>query len=350
MEFLGFVPERNCGRGTITIIWNCVSTLFLAIWVSSHPQPLKPSERGSWLYRKKVQDSLLYLFFPEAGAYIALEACFRSSKLHREMRQISGWEGFSLQQAFLVNGIKGLYQKLESSIIQGANFVKFAQSGRLDPNDFPTDDEIDDRNKSSAVLKAISLSQTLWFMVNMASRLKAGYQISPLEDLTVAHAFCGFIMFVAWFQCPQDVHRPFYVPFKDEVSPTPREYALSAKGYHNLSGRTRFVIVVVLFGIFTSIHLAAWNYPFATVAEAQIWRACSIMTFVLGLALFIALVYDDEIKESLGVDMSWSIVSSLLLYGIIRIAILVVALISFRRAPAGIYDKPTWSAYWPHVG
>ncbi|KAM7215217.1 hypothetical protein V8F06_009440 [Rhypophila decipiens] len=224
------------------------------------------------------------------------------------------------------------------------NLVSLATAGRLSFHDFPTDAEIDDRSKSSGLLKTIPISQTIWFMVNVAYRLRSNLSVTLLEDLTVAHAFCGLVMFIGWFRCPQDIHAPFLIsttpstPGGVETRTYQKRYGMNESG-----GLT---IAVVLFAVFASIHVAAWNYPYATTAEAWIWRVCSILIFGVGVLLAFAGIKELAIvnpdRASFWIMMGF--------YIVIRLAVIVVALMSFRRALASIYNKPTWSAYWIHLG
>ena len=32
-----------------------------------------------------------------------------------------------------------------------------------------------------------------------------------------------------------------------------------------------------------------------------------------------------------------------------RLGLTGVAFVAFRYAPAGVYEKPEWSSYWPHL-
>lgn len=352
-EFRGFVPEPNCGRGTLGIIWNCLSTLFLVIWVSCHTETLRPWSTDSWLYTEKLRQALGFLLLPEGGALLSIRSLVFGVRLRRQLREIPGWEHFSLKQAFLLTLLEGVYRKDNSEKISETEFVLMAQDGRLHPDDFPTDDEIEDRSKSSGILKAISISQTLWFMVNTAWRLREDYQISLVEDITIAHSFCGLVMFLAWFRCPQDIHRPFCLPVRDEAtaatskttrSPTAADVSV------DLDRWTKITIVTLLFGIFTGIHLGAWNYPFSTVQEAWIWRLCSIMIFVIGLLIYVLSEYVDELGVCITIDQDIPFAIVVILYGMVRLALVVIAFMAFRRAPASVYDKPTWSSYWPHLG
>ncbi|KAK4211528.1 hypothetical protein QBC37DRAFT_12158 [Rhypophila decipiens] len=91
MEMVEFVPEPNCGRGTIGILWSCFSTLFLVIWVACHPRSLEPDSKGSWLSTEKITDCLFYFLMPEAGAaggHCRFAYCPKASKRCAEITRM----------------------------------------------------------------------------------------------------------------------------------------------------------------------------------------------------------------------------------------------------------------------
>ena len=129
------------------------------------------------------------------------------------MRVIPGWERFSLKQAFLIqkNGVTIQSQNL----IKPDQFFDRARSGNILFHQLPQNSQIDARSKSDWVSKMIAICQALWFVSNTASRLVAGYEISLLEGLTTAYVFCGLVMFISWYQCPQDVKEKFDLQTQD---------------------------------------------------------------------------------------------------------------------------------------
>ena len=96
METVAFVPEPNCGRGTITILWSCFSTIFLSTWVELHQEEDDPSLMG------KAGFFLSTLFTPHVLAARGLNTLMTAWKLRGAMRRVSGWTDFTLAQAFLV--------------------------------------------------------------------------------------------------------------------------------------------------------------------------------------------------------------------------------------------------------
>jgi hypothetical protein len=186
----------------------------------------------------------------------------------------------------------------------------------------------------------IAICQALWFVSNTASRLVAGYEISLLEGLTTAYVFCGLVMFVSWYQCPQDVKEQFDLQTQDNQTTNTGEEK-SGSDLKRMSD-TMFTFGAVFFlATFSGIHLAAWNYLFASTAEAWIWRVFSIATFILGLACLILVMFaEHRISE---MDLVVSV--PLIVYLFVRLGVTASAFIAFRHAPAGIYLTTSWPAY-----
>ena len=108
--------------------------------------------------------------------------------------------------------------------------------------------------------------------------------------------------------------------------------------------------------IYGGLHALAWFSHFDSSTEQLLWRisACVVMgggpiCFVLGRLL------DNEfhgVKEmshllSGGVLLSYRTV--LLAYVLARAYLVVESFISLSHLPAGVYDVPEWSTYFPHI-
>ena len=376
----GFMPGPHCGRGTLDIIWSCLSTTLLAIWVSLHLRVDSPHAKKvpatmvlkklwkeifefkvfdpsntSWpLSWRKIFQALRAIFLPEMFVTDAVfDLCeARRLKVILAKSDIKGFESFSLRQAFFVRIVGVYYEDDCDDRLRPLNrrfLEEFVRAGRLEFEDLPTDEQIADRSKSDRLLKSISLIQTLWFIANVIYRLCVGQQVSLLEDLTAAYAFCGLIQLAAWFRCPQDVCQPFIVHLRPKSS-TPQQASLQRRDtpiWHEDCVFTYPLICCVVFtcsaAIFSGVHLAAWNYSFASVAEMWLWRSCSLaMTPLLLMSCGLNGLHNHII---IGIYISILFV----VYILSRLAIIAIAFASFRKAPVGIYDDASWTDIIPHI-
>jgi len=112
-----------------------------------------------------------------------------------------------------------------------------------------------------------------------------------------------------------------------------------------LSGATIIRLIIAVLAAFTGIHLAAWNYPFPSVAEVWMWRAAVLLLFVAG-AVTVRII---ELESHRAVLITISRVS-LLVYLLCRIMTVVLAFAALRHSPAEVYQRPNWTAYWGHIG
>ncbi|RYP11926.1 hypothetical protein DL767_011218 [Monosporascus sp. MG133] len=318
-----------------------MTTLFLSTWTVVHV--VVPPE-ASQFYSERSAACVAFFFAPELGAVKSIAGLLRSRALQKSLRLVEGWESCSLKQAFLVI-MKGLYLGEGSGSVKADKLIELARSGRLHFVDFPTDAQINARSKTDWLAKAIALSQTVWFAANILSRLAGKYQITPFEVLTTAYVCCGQFMAICWFRCPQDLQEKFTVKLREEDGDGPNEDDPSKLCVKGMSYSMAHVAFVICQTIFLSIHLAAWNYPFPTIAETWLWRAVSFATWILGTGYgcLVSLYRGSPVPPFL----SGTIIS---LYTACRLAVLALALAALRQSPAGVYDRPSWGAYWGHIG
>lgn len=216
METAGWVPEPNCGRGTLSVVWACLPTIMFVLWTAIHLDANRSMGRAMW--------GLFVFFVPEAMPASAIDQLIKARRLQNRLRALIGWESWTLKQSFLVvkRGVRGvgggetltprrLVELAEQQqYVENEQLVAHGSKGiRLDL--LPSGDAIDRRSKKTWFEKILAGLQALWFCANIVSRLASGYVVTPLEDMTIAYTCCGLIASVAWLRCPQDIEDPFEV-------------------------------------------------------------------------------------------------------------------------------------------
>ena len=117
--------------------------------------------------------------------------------------------------------------------------------------------------------------------------------------------------------------------------------------------------------IYGSLHALAWDAHFDSSFERQLWRssACVIMG---GVPAIYALAKGTDYAQAKDIDkkiksyipwkvhiiddllgVSWSCV--VCAYILARGYLVVQCFINLFHLPAGVYDVPSWSAYFPHI-
>lgn len=333
MDGVGFVPEPSCGRGTVSIVWSCLTTIFFVVWTTIHIDYRHNISRVMW--------GISIFFMPEALPAGALQQLLMARRLQKRLHRIQGWDSWTLEQSFLIvkNGVK---DKTTGKLLTADRLVQLAEAGQqkyhagIHIDMLPQKDDIGKRSKKSWFEKIIAGGQALWFSANIISRLLGGYQVTLLEDVTMAYACCGLIAMAAWFRCPQDIEDEFEVDLGgfEGVTGDSEDVLcnLQVMVSRCISGLMILSLVIV-----TAVHLAAWQYPFPSAAEAWIWRSCALATLPLGFLI----VYFNK-KNTLMVTFP--------LFALARLALWTVACTAFRRMPLSAYDTSNWSDYWGHIG
>lgn len=333
MDSVGFIPEPNCGRGTVSIIWSCLTTIFFVVWTTVHNDYRQNISRAIW--------GISVFFMPEALPAGALQQLLMARRLQKRLHSIRGWDSWALEQSFLIvkNGVK---DKTTRNLVTADRLVELAEAGQKKHRDgihidmFPQNEDIGKRSKKSWFEKIIAGGQALWFSANIISRLLGGYQVTLLEDVTMAYACCGLIAMAAWFRCPQDIEDEFEVDLKGFEGLT-KDNEGSVCTLQVLVNKCISGLMVLSLVIVAGVHLAAWQYPFPSAAEAWVWRSCALATLPLG-SLTIYFIRENTLKVTF------------LLFALARLALWTVACTAFRRMPFSAFDTPNWSDYWGHIG
>ena len=71
--------------------------------------------------------------------------------------------------------------------------------------------QIEDKSKASNLAKTLVCLQASWFCIQCLSRLGQQLPISLLEINTFAHALCTLIIYLMWWNKPQDIEEPSLV-------------------------------------------------------------------------------------------------------------------------------------------
>ncbi|KAI0059880.1 hypothetical protein BV25DRAFT_1918237 [Artomyces pyxidatus] len=197
-----------------------------------------------------------------------------------------------------------------------SDVVNLVRSGDIVP---PTEEEIRGWSQGDALSKTLAVIQTFWFILQAIARHTEHLPITQLEVMTLAYTTITVVMYVAWWDKPQNVSGPVRVAVKELPEPAPVEsLEWSTRFVHVMlgtqdndvtldlrkerrvptfySGRTESSDLTPLFQVFAAIvfgavHCAAWKYEFPSHAEKVIWRVSSLILVALpGGFLVLALV------------------------------------------------------------
>ncbi|KIM28295.1 hypothetical protein M408DRAFT_145547 [Serendipita vermifera MAFF 305830] len=257
----------NSQRSIWSIIWSCLSTIFLCTWVAVHPNVhFRPEKRSQGWLEKWLWDPLhdfvtykLVLFLwallvPEYILAWAVRQYVKAGAISKEVPEWTRTHGF-----FMIMGGFHLFRlpadarstpfPLKSS--ESSDFV--ISTGLhlrrdeipvcpLKLEDFPVDilkgitpgeTELKDKGKSDALTKIIVLVQTLWFVIQCIARGTQRLPLTELEVVTLAYAMLNFFIYAFWWDKPRNVECPIRV-YKASAA-SHKESGKSADIWHDWS-------------------------------------------------------------------------------------------------------------------
>ena len=113
-----------------------------------------------------------------------------------------------------------------------------------------------------------------------------------------------------------------------------------------------FWILVVLSCVYGGIHLATWNFAFASTTEQLLWKiACIDIMATVPIVVLCIFGLDNcfYYNTFYGLLLAIGNYALLILYAVSRIYIVAEAFIALRHVPIGVYAAVPWVQAIPHV-
>ncbi|KAL8399253.1 hypothetical protein RB596_007902 [Gaeumannomyces avenae] len=233
------------------------------------------------------------------------------------------------------------------------------------------EEELQDRNKSNAIVKLLAITQVCWLATQLVTRAARGLPVATLEISAVAYITNSLVIYLLQWDSIKDLT----VPVRLEASrpPTKKQFArvirkiggytfrkMMANGpvianntihdWHAGDSEFYFFAVIGLGGLlFGGIHLAAWDFAFPTLPERKLWQASALVT--VSTPIFDFLVWWLETKYLKGEGLvAWGITAiSVFVYAAARLFTLVESFRSLYFLPPTAYQT-TWTKNAPHFG
>ncbi|KAH7091101.1 hypothetical protein FB567DRAFT_517958 [Paraphoma chrysanthemicola] len=223
-------------RGTLDIVWPCILTVFLCCWTAVHPNI--PSPKSKWWHR--YADRSIGLFVgvvaPEMIIYFALEERSQATKSVKKMSPIIGADNWSVSHAFncrmggFVIDVGSVDQEYSDSThcgyINQESIALCFENGRICQDTWVTAKEICDKGKADNLIKALTVIQILWLVVQCIARVIQHLPLTTLELSTLAYIPCATLMYLLWWDKPYEVN----VPTPVQLIPQARPHDVVASG------------------------------------------------------------------------------------------------------------------------
>jgi len=169
-----------------------------------HPNIPSPDERWPRIALRRVGLMLLALFVPEAVIAWALRQRQAAAELAKEHKG----QGWTITHGFFatMGGFMEYNGNQPIRVLLPEQLDSYSLTGN---GDFPriSEAEIEDKSKGDAISKGVVILQTGWFVVQCIARGVKGLPVTELELVTVAFAALNFVIYVLWWDKPQNVKR-----------------------------------------------------------------------------------------------------------------------------------------------
>jgi len=221
------------------------------------------------------------------------------------------------------------------------------------------EDTISEMGQSDIVIKLLTATQVCWMVFQVIVRASRSLHTSQLEISTVAFAVCTILAYIFWLDKPQNP--VLIVPVECQRKPTPAECVEFAQLSSLLEPLLRvsfreawskesiFFWVLGAMGavVFGSIHFFAWDFPFPTSIERDMWRAsCIIMTSIpISGTLFVLFLDSENFPSSITSIVTMGL---LFLYGLARLFICIECIRSLFHSEPNVFIT-TLTRSLPHI-
>ena len=335
------------GRGTWSILWSCLATIFICTWSVLH---LSVPRRHEWWYlllRKArwmivTAIALEYMLFLAADNYE--DAQYLAKRL--KSKGHGDWTSTHIRFAF-AGGFHFKYREPNSKrwAPESLETATVSQDITCPP---VSADHLKSLGRSDVVVKAIAALQIIWFVLQVIFRAISHYRVTPLEIMTVAFVLCSILIFGFHFQQPQDVEYPIVIEAKSEHVTRPCQIVMRSTAIMESSP---FFLLFLFGSAFGGLHCLAWNSDFPTSHERLAWRICSVTTTALPtfttVLLYVDYLLDGKYGES-KMRPEFQLVLPVLVYVSGRNTIIVLAFMSLRALPPSAFETIRWNQYIPH--
>ena len=215
---VGWVLESP-GRGTLSLILSCLTTIFLCTWVVIHARVYK---RSSLFGLHKLTLFLKTILAPE---FIAVEGLQEWTQARRMVKDCADSTGGRLKtvHAFYIGMLALRYRTPRGErVIWPNQFTWLLQQGLIDWDDHElwglSEESIRDKSNADGAVKLLALGQVSWFMAQCIMRRVHNLPLSQLETMTLSYIPLVALTYFFWWVKPKDVMTPSIIELPDMLS------------------------------------------------------------------------------------------------------------------------------------
>ncbi|KAK7002317.1 hypothetical protein R3P38DRAFT_3326540 [Favolaschia claudopus] len=360
-------------RTLYDIMWTCLTTIFVCIWVSVHPNmPPQPEKISpSWC---RLMMMLVALIAPEIMVAFAARQWFSAKRFSKE-HKISLTHGFFYSMGGFVDteGYPIIDEEQVTPLVLAA--MKAVSEA-----------DIEDKSKRDALAKLLAVTQILRVVAQSLARWNQHLAITSLEIATVAYAVVTTFMWFFWMSKPLDTETTIQIAVenphstqggtvawfhtKDSWNAMDRflgmllgySQSFDTRNLKNVPAffsppqdwqrvaRTAFRFECAVAIAFGAIHCVAWNTKFPSMAEKWMWCLSAVVVTVVPVALLV--VWDPYIPlpDWLATAIWYlAVFAGVPLYVVARLFLLGLPFTTLRSLEPAVLVNVRWEIYIPHL-
>ncbi|OCL02769.1 hypothetical protein AOQ84DRAFT_421734 [Glonium stellatum] len=404
-EHSNFVSSPNI-RGTLDILWGCLSIVFLCTWsvlrlnvpiqITSQTTPQQFLAKCFMIWRK-FKWTIAALLAPEVILGFALSSFTSARHNLRQMAEFvnedsvpwtvrhsycANMGGFAITFDHLLEISEQAPEKmtLEKGNVWHLNADQLSyarKAGIINRLPDVSTSALRDKDKGDSLVVILALLQILWLALQLLFRELNGLTSTQLELVTLSYAACGIVTYALNFKMPRDINVPIYLRAarygtSEEISAISQ---LHPEGVFNLvearassfsflwlsDPRIRFPSATIsrkswlsfyvgsTFGaiLLGGLHTLAWNSTFPTNIEQYLWHMASLLTVAIPVSVVITVVLTAYFNIT---DPRVPLfIFFLPTYILVRLFCIVEAIRSLGFQPPSAFIS-TWATGIPHLG
>lgn len=204
----GFVLDPN-GRGTLGILFSCLSVLLLNTWTVLHLNI--PPHKSPWRnYLHKTKWWIVAMICPDGLAVSSCEQWRNARRSVKELKAKYPW--WTVTHGFYAE-MGGYRVVAEDQVyIFRTKELIWLSSEKVITIPEVTIDDLRDRSNADWLVKGIAISQSAWFMLQVCARVNQKLPLTTLELVVVAFIFCTGLMYFFWWDKPMDLEQHTIIP------------------------------------------------------------------------------------------------------------------------------------------
>ncbi|KAI1169646.1 hypothetical protein F4777DRAFT_572332 [Nemania sp. FL0916] len=219
------LPDFMCGwvsgpntRGTIDIIYSCLSTIWLCTWTCLCLNIPDRHESGWRFLVYKFRWQAFAIFFPEVLVASAAEQ-WMSARQSVTAFNALGFDHWSVRHGFFADmgGIMIAPRDGDCFPVNSCQLAYLVRHAYISLPQLEMDD-IRAVNKADGLARAFTLGQVIWFTLSCLGRATNDISLTPLELETLAFILCTIHTFFFWYHKPLDPSRSIVVPLELNLS------------------------------------------------------------------------------------------------------------------------------------